>query len=79
MLKHQTLRTSKLQNDESRGYGTPLRTPLNYPIKHWMDPRMVLRRSPSLGKWSGHNAETPEGRSCEVMRIVDLGILQDIP
>jgi hypothetical protein len=40
---------------------------------------MVLRQSPTSGEWSGHKYETPEGRSCEVTRTVDIGILRDIP
>jgi hypothetical protein len=28
---------------------------------------------------SDHNAETCEGQSCEVTKIIDLGTLRDIP
>jgi hypothetical protein len=59
--------------------GSPLGTPLNRLIKQWRDPHMVLRQSPPSGERSGHDAETPEGRNCEVTRTVDPEILRDLP
>lgn len=58
---------------------SPLRTPPNILINQWKHWLITLRRIPTSGEQICHNSKTPERRSCELTRTVDLGMLQDLP
>jgi hypothetical protein len=80
MLNNQTPQTLELRKWwESWIWESLLRTPLKCMIIQWRNTRMVLRGSPALGEKSSHKAQNIEGWSCEVMRTIDIGTLQDLP